>query len=301
MTAPADAARSAWAAFWYEGGSARNLAAARILVAATALWVVLSRADLPSLLAFPQELWTQVSPERRLRFLMILPLGVERGLYALLHLTLVAVLLGVQPRTSCFVSGLLLYHFAPFETIMRSPNPYLRGLTIPTLGLLVMAFGRCGDALALPARRPSDAPPPPSWEYAWPLRLVQVLFCQIYLLAGYSKLFASGGPWLEAANIRGHLLLLNQALSEPPETSWGYALAGHPALCAALAWSGLALEFAFPLVLVSRLARWILLPAGFLFHVANSLLFRIFFQNLPLLLLFVDWDRLLPGRRQRMC
>jgi hypothetical protein len=295
--APADAAGSAWSAFWYGGGSARRLAATRILLSAVALWVVLSRADLPSLLAFPQELWANVTPERRLRFLMLLPLGVERALYALLHATLLCALLGVWPRAACLASGLLLYHFAPFETIIRTPNPYLRGLTIPTLGLLVLSFSRSGDALALAAGRPGGAPAP-SWQYAWPLRLVQVFFCQIYLFAAYSKLFASGWSWLSSASIRGHLLVLNQALSEPPEASWGYALARHPALCAGVAWAGLALELAFPLVLVSGTARVILLPAAFAFHLANSVLFRIFFQNVPLLLLFVDWDRLLPGRRE---
>jgi hypothetical protein len=295
--APAEASGSAWSAFWYGRGSARQLAAARVLLSAVALWMVLSRADLPSVLAFPEELWANVTPERRLRFLMLFPLGVERVLYALLHATLACALLGVWPRAACLASGLLLYHFAPFETIVRTPNPYLRGLTIPTLGLLVLSFSRCGDALALSGLR-SHAAPAPSWQYAWPLRLVQVFFCQIYLFAGYSKLFASGFAWLASENVRGHLLVLNQALSEPPEASWGYALARHPALCGAVGWAGLALELAFPLVLVSRAARLVLLPAAFAFHLANSALFRIFFQNVPLLLLFVDWDRLLPGRRE---
>ena len=127
--------------------------------------------------------------------------------------------------------------------------------------------------------------------------LVQVLFCQIYLFAGYSKLFTSGLAWITAGNIRGHLLVLNQALVQPPQASWGYALARQPLLCVALAWVGLALEFAFPLVLFWKAARWVLLPAALLFHAANSVLFRIFFQNVPLLLLFVDWSRILPTRR----
>jgi hypothetical protein len=286
---------SGWARFWYGPEPARNLAATRILLAAAGLWVVLSRHDLPSLLIYPPELWAGVSPERRLRFLMVFGLAFERGLYALLHVALVCALLGVGSRAACFVSGLLLYHFAPFETIIRTANPYLRGLTIPCLGLLIVSFSRCGDALALWPRRTET--PPPSWEYRWPLRLVQVLFCQIYLFAGWSKLFTTGWSWASAENVRGHLLALNQALVSPPAASWGYAVARHPLACSALAWAGLLLEFAFPLVLFSATARWVLLPAAAVFHAANSLLFRIFFQNVPLLLLFVDWDALIRSRQ----
>jgi hypothetical protein len=297
VTAAASNASSAWSRFWYGPEPARNLAAARILLAATALWVVLSRHDLPSLLAYPPELWSGVSPERRLRFLMVFGVGFERALYALLHAALVCALLGVGPRVACFVSGVLLYHFAPFETIIRTPNPYLRGLTIPCLGLLVLSFSRCGDAWALATFPRPAAPPPPAAEYRWPLRLVQVLFCQIYLFAGWSKLFVTGWSWASAENVRGHLLALNQALVALPVASWGYAVARHPLACSALAWAGLALEFAFPLVLFSAAARRVLLPAAAVFHLANSLLFRIFFQNAPLLLLFVDWDGL--ARRAR--
>ncbi|HET7295482.1 MAG TPA: hypothetical protein VFM88_23910, partial [Vicinamibacteria bacterium] len=123
-----------------------------------------------------------VTSERKLRFLMVFGLPMERALYGVLHLTLLTALAGIFPRASCFVSGLLLYHFAPFETIIRTANPYLRGLTIPTLGLLVLSFSRCGDALALGMRQRREVPAP-SWEYRWPLRLVQVLFCQVYLFA----------------------------------------------------------------------------------------------------------------------
>ena len=296
MTAEASSGGSAWARFWYGPEPALNLAAARVLLAATALWVVLSRHDLPSIVAYPPELWGGVSPERRIRFLMLFGVGIERGLYALLHAALVCAVVGLWPRVACFVAGLLCYHFAPFETIIRTANPYLRGLTIPCLGLLVVSFSRCGHALALWPRPPAG--PPPSGEYRWPLRLVQVLFCQIYLFAGWSKLFTTGWSWTAADNVRGHLLALNQALVADPASSWGYAAARHPLACGALAWAGLALEFAFPLVLFSRAARRVLLPAAGVFHAANSILFRIFFQNVPLLLLFVDWDALARSRRR---
>jgi hypothetical protein len=296
VTAEASSGASAWARFWYGPEPARNLAAARVLLAATALWVVLSRHDLPSIVAYPPELWAAVSPERRVRFLMLFGVGFERALYALLHLALVGALVGLWPRVACFVAGLLCYHFAPFETIVRTANPYLRGLTIPCLGLLVVSFSRCGDALTLLPRPRPD--PPPSGDYRWPLRLVQVLFCQIYLFAGWSKLFVTGWSWASADNVRGHLLALNQALVADPAASWGYAVARHPLACGALAWAGLALEFAFPLVLFSRAARFVLLPAAAFFHAANSILLRIFFQNVPLLLLFVDWEALARVRRR---
>jgi hypothetical protein len=289
-------ARRAWAALFQRPESARNLAAARVVLAASALWVVLSRYDLPSVLAFPEEMWAGVTPERRLRFFMIFGLGAERALYALLHLALLSALVGVFPRLSCLVSGLLLYHFAPFETIVRTPNPYLRGLTLPTLGLLVLAFGRCGDAWALWPRPPRPRPAP-SWEYRWPLALVQVFFCQIYLFAAYAKLFTSGPAWVSAENLRGHLLILNQILHPDPAASLGYQVAGSTLACAALAGLGLAFEVAFPAVLFSAGARRVLVPLAAAFHVANSVLFRIFFQNVTLLLLFVDWEGLLRRRR----
>lgn len=290
--------RQAWERFWHRPAPAVDLAAMRILLAGVGLWMALSRHDLPGMLAFPAELWRNVTPERRLRFAMVLPLGAERALYWALHGALLCALLGVRARAASFASGLLLYHFAPFETIIRTANPYLRGFTIPCLGLLILSFARCGDALTVDgalrrvaARAPRSAPPDDP-AYRWPLVLVQVLFCQIYFFAGWSKLATTGWAWLEAGNIRGHLLVLNQALTAAPEASWGYALARHPALCALVAWTGLAFEFAFPLVLFSDRARRVLVPLALAFHAANSLLFRIFFQDAPLLLMFVRWDGL---------
>jgi hypothetical protein len=280
--------RAAWERFWHRPESARNLAVARVLLAGTALWVVLSRAALPEVAALPGELFLRVSPERRLRFLMVLGPGVEKALFAALHVTLLGALLGVLPRLSCLASSVLLYHFAPFETIIRSPNPYLRGLTIPTLGLAILAAAPCADVLRLRWGR-RDPAPPAAPRYRWALALVQVVFCQVYLFAGYAKLVTSGLSWTAPENMRGYLLLLNQGLTGAPEATFGYTLAQVPSAITALALAGLVFELSFPLVLVSRVARWILLPLAVLFHLGNSVLFRIAFQNLPLLLMFVDW------------
>ena len=115
MTDEPSSGPSAWARFWFGPEPARNLAAARILLAAAALWVVLSRHDLPSIAAYPPELWAGVSPERRLRFLMVFGAGLERALYAVLHAALVFAIVGlwllVAPGLPAALTGVLV-HFA---------------------------------------------------------------------------------------------------------------------------------------------------------------------------------------------
>lgn len=279
---------SAWERFWYRPESARNLAAARILLAGTALWVVLSRSDLPVVLEYPAELWSAVTTARHLRFLLVFGIGTERVLYALLHVALVAALIGVLPRVACFVSGLLLYHFGPLETLIWTPNPYLRGFTLPTLGLLILSFSPGGAAFAVWPRHRPDATRAAGER--WPLALIQILFCQIYVFSAWAKLVTAGPAWLTAENIRGWLLALNQVLDPFPPASFGYAVAAVPVLCGSIAWAGLAFELGAPAGLFTRAGRRVFLPVAGLFHLANSLLFGVFFHNVTLLLLFVDWE-----------
>lgn len=293
--APAEGGRRGsrlWSAVWHRPESPTNLAAARVLLAATALWIVLSRFDLPSILTLPQEFLDFVTPARRARFFLVLGPTVDRILYALLHLSLAATIMGCWPRVAAFSSGLLLYHFAPFETIIWTTNPYLRGFTIPALGLLILSFSSAGNAGRLwPRRRTGETPG--AGPSGWPLRLIQLLFTQIYFFSGYAKLFWSGPAWVTGENIRGWLLVLDQQVLGTP--SLATTLAGYPLVCLVMAWAGIGLDLAFPLVLVSRVARLVMVPLAFLFHVANAALFHIYFQNTTLLLLFVDWHSLFSG------
>lgn len=268
-----------WDAFWHGQESRHNYVAARVLLAGVAIWVVVSRFDLPALLDLPPELWANVSGERRTRFLLLFPTGVERVLWGALHLTLVAALLGLYPRISCLASGLLLYHFAPLESLIRSPDPYLRGLTLPCLGLLTLGFAPVGSS------------------ERWPLRLIQVFIVQMYLFAGWAKLVTSGLSWASAENIQNHLLILNQVLVRPPEGSWGYRLVEYPGVCAFMGIAALVLELGFPVILFKPATRRVLVPLALAFHVANAVLFRIFFQGMVLVLLFVDWHALIRRAR----
>jgi hypothetical protein len=283
--------RRAFERLWFEPEGLTNLAVARILLALVALWIVLSRQDLPSILEFPHAIVGSILPERRLRFGLLLGVGQERVLWGALHVALAATVCGVATRWAALASGLLLYHLAPLETIIWSGNPYLRGFTIPALGLLIVAASAsCG---AFPRRGERDVP---SWENPWPLALIQLLFAQIYFFAAWSKLVTSGLAWLSPKNIQNYVLVLDQLFNFPRGTPGGNAILGWPALAAGVALGGMLLDLLFPLVLFSRRARWVLLPAAALFHLANGLVFHIWFQNALLLLLFVDWEALATRR-----
>src|SRR5207253_722963 len=150
----------------------------RIVVAAVALWIILSRYDLPSILLFPRVFWNAVLPERRFRFCLLFGVGPERMLWALLHVSLILTVTGILTRWSALISGLLLYHFGALETVLWTGNPYLRGYTIPSLALLIIAASLSGGNFAR-----ANATADWSWEHRWPVALIQLLFAQIYFFS----------------------------------------------------------------------------------------------------------------------
>jgi len=281
--------RRRWNGFWFRADTALNLAVARLLLAGTSLWIVLSRPALPSILEFPDAMWQSVSHERRVRFLLIFSQSTEQILWYSLHVALVLCLLGIMSRWSALVSGLLLYHFAPLEAIFRGGNPNLFGFTIPCLALIVVAASASGGGFGHGEE---------SWQHRWPVAIIEFLLCAMYFFAGYSKLFATGLAWLEPQNIRNTLLAINQTLgfTGPSLALW---IAGHPTLCALLSVAGVGFELTFPAVMISRRARAVYVPVAIVFHLLNAIVFRIHFQDMALLLVFVDWRVLTTDRIMR--
>lgn len=276
-----------WERTWFRPASPVALTATRALVSAQALWIVLSRPDLPDLVAWPREFWRGVPALTRLRFgILGAPLLLEQGLFVALHVALAAALLGVRPRTSCVVSALLLYHFAPFEEILVGmPHTFFGGLTLPVLALCVLSFAE------VPPRGAG-----PSAEYRWPITLVQLLFSLNYFGAALAKLYHSRFAWFTADTIRGYTLG-HWAMTAPPWAQW---VGEDPVLPWAVALGTGLLEFLFPLAALSSRAAALLVPAAFAFHIGIIWSMRIFFPSLPLLLLFVDWEWLArQGRRWR--
>jgi hypothetical protein len=276
-----------WDRTWFRPASPLGLIATRTLVTAHALWIVLSRPDLPDLVAWPREFWLLVPPLTRIRFgILGSPPGSEQALWVLLHVALGATLLGVRPRVSCLLSAVLLYHFAPFEEIIVGmPHTFFGGLTLAVLALFVLAFAE------VPHRGQAASP-----EFRWPVALIQLLFCLNYFVAALAKLYnARGLGWFTGDTIRD-FALGHWAMTAPP---WALWVAERPLVCWGMALGTALLELLFPLAVVSPRAAAVLVPCAVVFHFAIVKTLRIFFPSWPLLLLFVDWDRLARWSRWR--
>ncbi|HYS52291.1 MAG TPA: hypothetical protein VER58_00840 [Thermoanaerobaculia bacterium] len=277
MTADSQAI-SAWDRFWFRPASPLGLIGVRFIVAANALWIILSRPDLPTIVGWPSEFWIRVDRLLATRyFLFGAPVFVERSLYLLLHLALISAMIGVTPRVACLVSGILLYHFAPFENIIwHVMGPYFSGLTLPTLALLILGFA------ATPKLRGQWSP-----EFRWPLALIQILLSFNYFFAAISKLHTAGLQWVSAENIRGMAATSLTWETPPPLAS---SVFSSPAACWSIAIITMVAEVAFILVPFSRTAAAILVPLVFFAHIGIVLVLGIVFLGLPCLLIYLPWD-----------
>jgi hypothetical protein len=279
----------AWDRFWFAPGSPRNLAAARITFATYSLWVLLSR-NLAEMSGLPSVFWSRVGASARWRYLDFPghP-NLERVLVWITAIALLGAIVGVLPRFSCFVSGLLLYHLAPLESLIWIPHPYARGLTISVIALLTLSFSPCGDSWTLLPRR-RDKLAAQSSDYTWPLRLLQLYLVQIYFFSGYAKVLVVGWKWASPSNIRNWMLWCTQNEYLRVFHTLGTWIAGQPLACWVVGIGTLLFEFGLVTVLFSKWARWVLIPLVVVFHLGILLSMNLVFLNVPQLLVFANWD-----------
>src|SRR5215470_6525999 len=117
MSSLAERLGGLWTRAFFSPEYALNLACARIIFAAHAIWLLLSR-DIPAVSAFPEEFWRFVDPTDLWRF-AIVPghPGAEYVVQWVAVGALICATLGVMPRLACFVTGVLLFHLGGLETI----------------------------------------------------------------------------------------------------------------------------------------------------------------------------------------
>lgn len=269
----------------YAPASRRSLVAARVIMGAYSLWLVLSRPTLWAVTEWPRAIFPLDHPTFLLRFgLLLLPARVEHVLYLLLLPLLVAVMAGWRIRVTALASSLLLYHFAPMEEVVigliANGNA---GFTLPVLGLVVLAFARYDDG-------------PESPEYRWPVVTLQSLLALQYIFGGLLKVRYTGIGWYTGHNVSKTVAEMVTLTGAP----WGDVVASSPTLSWLLMIATLLLELLFPLAVVSRRARWILIPAAAVAAFLRPRIYGFYTLTAPLLLLFVNWDwvaRAITSRR----
>ncbi len=281
-------------------GDPRNLAAARIIVAAHAIWVLVSW-DIASLSGLPDGFWWNVRETTQWRFL-IFPghPGVERVVEVVALAALLAVLVGVWTRGAALVGAALLYHLGPLQAFLVHTDPHNRGFTVAVLSLVVLSASRSADVWSIGAKRNGGrAGAAPSWEYTWPLRLMQLFVAQVYLFGFWGKLFQSGLGWFTPEQLGRHAVIFEHRLPGRSLTQLGSLVADSPLLLTLGVLAVFLFELSFVSTLWSRTARRILVPAAVGFHAAIFLTMQIFYVGVFHLLLFVNWGWLANTIRGR--
>jgi hypothetical protein len=152
----------------------------------------------------------------------------------------------------------------------RNPNLLNGGDRVLQAGLFLLMLSPCGRALSLDAllRRWWTGRAGPAYTPAWPVRLIQIQLCLIYLSTGLVKLKGewAGGPfefkgtWWEGTSI-------HYALNYVTMSRWSFAQLPLPLwLTAALTYVCVWWETLFPLLVLPRWTRGPALWFGVLFH-----------------------------------
>jgi predicted DCC family thiol-disulfide oxidoreductase YuxK len=287
--------RKAWAQFWFTPDSPTNLGACRILFYA-GFFLYYFPLDVGPWADVSAVFWMPIALFEHLR-LPVLSRDALTVLEAAWKMTLLLSCAGLYTRTSTGLAAVLgLYLLA----LPQNFGKVHHNDALVVFVLIILALSRCGDALSLdrlirqwreatPARRTLV-----SGEYRWPIRAVWMMFAFVLCAAGIAKLRRSGLAWATSDNLAILLIQHNYRIADmDPVVPWGLEIARYPWLVRGMAASTLIVETLFPLALVSRLARWLLVPSAFFMLLGIRLsMGPAFVPFLICFLFWVDWRRL---------
>jgi hypothetical protein len=284
-----------WNEFWYAPGRAVDLGMCRLLFfGALFLWQV--NHDFSPWGGYSDVFWMPIWVFDRFDIPLLSP-AVIGWLQVIWKGALLLSAAGLFSRPAMIVA------FGIGSYLMGLPHNFGQTQHFDTLVVFAsgaLAISRAGDAVSLDAliaerteRRRLAEP----WEYMWPIRFVWVAMALIFCAAGLSKLRTSGFEWVLSDNLS--LLLLRQQyhLSDgEPLTNWGIWVANHQWVARSMAAVSVSVETMFPLVLFSRTARMILVPAGLAFLIGiRTLMGPTFEQFMMCYVFWIPWHRILDA------
>jgi predicted DCC family thiol-disulfide oxidoreductase YuxK len=289
-----------WDAFWFTPGPATTLGACRVLFFGS-LFVWQWRHDFSQWGAYSSVFWMPVS-----MFTLGIP-AFSPEMIAWIQLTWKAALL--LSAIGLFTRPAMTVAFVLGTYLMGLPHNFGQTQHFDTLVVFAsgaLALSRAADAcsvdalIAAAARRSPELPRDDP-EYTWPIRFVWVAMSLIFCAAGIAKLRHSGLEWIFSDNLAMLLLRQQYHLSDgEPLTRWGIIVAHHTWMAQAMALTSVSVETLFPLVLFSRRARYVLVPAGLSFLVGiRALMGPTFEQFMMCYVFWVPWTRLAARLRER--
>lgn len=282
-----------WDAYWFAPTAPTNLAIARAVFF-----------GLLSLLYLPYDFsgWAEVDAvfwmptwSFAVLRLPVLDAGTLRVLQAIWKVALACACLGLATRASITTVFVLGFYLLGLPHCFGKVHHYDSMLIFV---FAILALARPGDAYSVDrfiVRRRDPRPILPSGAYTWPVRAIWVVLACVFFGAGISKLRASGLAWITSDNLA---IVLVQAQyffgNAVPLTTAGLTLAATPMVSRVLAAAAVAGEVGYPLALVSRRARMVLVPGMLLMQLAiRVLLGPTFFPMMACNVFWVPWDRVL--------
>jgi hypothetical protein len=289
-----------WRRYWFAPGGLHGAAAVRIAIALSVLWTV-SRLTSGAYIADPGIAPTALY--RPIGVLMLLgetppPAWLISALSSLAWISTIAMLFGWQARAATVLSWIGAVSLACYEGSFTAMWSHHNNL--PFLAQLAFFGARGGDAWSVDAwwrRRRGMAPVEVPCGYQWSLRLVQFAVGLMFFSAAMAKWFFGRFTlaWVFSDNLRHQLLARFDWIGIPRTPAadwlidevWRYRVAAGLNLIAQV----------IPLVATALVNRpWLRALAGGMFVIevaALGLVMNLWNVHwLPLVAVFVDWDRL---------
>ena len=209
-------------------------------------------------------------------------------LKTLLVLSLILSTIGFSTVISTKTSLVLVVFY---QGLLRSFGHFNHDEMIVVYFMVVLAFTPCGDDFSIDAWFRKVKKERPSFAYAYPILLMQLLMAWVYFSSALIKLRVAGIKYLSPDNLPA--LAIFHSLDNLHDTSfkiafWLPQVKQYLPLAVGLV---LIWELFFPLAIFSQRLRWWILGIGIVFHFATLFVMNIFFPHqLAMYLIFVDWE-----------
>jgi len=221
-----------------------------------------------------------------------------RGMLILKLLLLVAfagATVGFATSISTKIAALL---FLFYQGILRSFGHFNHDEMPVVYLLIVLAFTPCGDAFAVDSLWGRKRPRAAGLIYGFPILLMQSLLAWSYFSSAIIKLRVAGLGYFTSDNLP--ILAIWHSLDNLHDTQHrlAFLLPGFRQVSTWILVMIVMWEMAFPLAILFKKARWIILAIGVSFHLATIFFMNIAFPyHLAAYVVFVDWPRVISRIR----